>query len=41
MQVAMIGSGGGLGALLLTLFVVHTVRRNRREPEEIGPRYRS
>lgn len=35
MQVAMIGAGGGVGLLLLTLFVVHTVRRNRREPE--GP----
>jgi membrane-anchored mycosin MYCP len=34
-QVAMIGAGGGVGLLLLTLFVVHTVRRNRREPE--GP----
>jgi membrane-anchored mycosin MYCP len=31
MKVAMIGSGSGLGVLLLTLFVVHTVRRNRRE----------
>ena len=31
LQVAMIGAGGGLGLLLLTLFVVHTVRRNRRE----------
>jgi membrane-anchored mycosin MYCP len=40
MQVAMIGSGGGLGLLLITLFVVHTVRRNRREPEETGPRHR-
>jgi membrane-anchored mycosin MYCP len=30
MQVAMIGAGGGVGLLLLTLFVVHTVRRNRR-----------
>ena len=29
-QVAMIGAGGGLGLLLLTLFIVHTVRRNRR-----------
>jgi membrane-anchored mycosin MYCP len=28
-QVAMIGSGGGVLALLLTLFVVRTVRRNR------------
>ncbi|HEX6357052.1 type VII secretion-associated serine protease mycosin [Actinophytocola sp.] len=34
MQVAMIGSGGGLGLLLLTLFVVRTVRRNRQAPEE-------
>lgn len=34
MKVAMIGSGGGLGLLLITLFVVHTVRRNRRTPEE-------
>ena len=34
MQVAMIGSGGGVGLLLLTLFVVHTVKRNRREQEE-------
>jgi membrane-anchored mycosin MYCP len=32
-KVAMIGSGGGLGLLLLTLFIVHTVRRNRREPD--------
>ncbi|MFL6124720.1 MAG: serine protease, partial [Actinophytocola sp.] len=39
MQVAMIGSGGGLGVLLLTLFVVHTVRRNRRDAEEAGPRH--
>jgi len=30
MQVAMIGAGSGVGLLLLTLFVVHTVRRNRR-----------
>jgi membrane-anchored mycosin MYCP len=29
LKVAMLGSGGGLGLLLLTLFVVHTVRRNR------------
>lgn len=36
MQVAMIGSGGGLGLLLLTLFVVHTVRRNRRDPDEMA-----
>jgi membrane-anchored mycosin MYCP len=41
MQVAMIGSGGGLGLLLLTLFVVHTVRRNRRDEEPSGPRHRS
>jgi membrane-anchored mycosin MYCP len=40
MQVAMIGSGGGLGLLLLTLFVVHTVRRNRRAQEEENPRNR-
>jgi membrane-anchored mycosin MYCP len=31
LQVALIGSGGGLGLLLLTLFVVHTVRRNRAD----------
>jgi membrane-anchored mycosin MYCP len=30
-KVAVIGSGGGLGLLLLTLFVVHTVRRQRRD----------
>jgi membrane-anchored mycosin MYCP len=29
-QVAIIGAAGGVGLLLLTLFVVHTVRRNRR-----------
>jgi membrane-anchored mycosin MYCP len=29
-QVAIIGTAGGVGLLLLTLFVVHTVRRNRR-----------
>lgn len=29
-QVAIIGTGSGVGLLLLTLFVVHTVRRNRR-----------
>jgi membrane-anchored mycosin MYCP len=38
MQVAMIGTGGGVGLLLLTLFVVHTVRRNRREPEVLSKR---
>ena len=31
MQVALIGAGGGLLLLLITLFVVHTVRRNRPE----------
>jgi membrane-anchored mycosin MYCP len=41
MQVAMIGSGGGLGALLLTLFVVHTVRRNRKDPIAAKPRHRT
>ena len=40
MKVAMIGSGGGLGVLLLTLFVVHTVRRNRREEDDLAPRRR-
>lgn len=30
-KVAVIGSGGGLGLLLLTLFIVHTVRRRRRD----------
>jgi len=40
MKVAMIGSGGGVGLLLLTLFVVRTVRRNRREPEDTSPRHR-
>jgi len=29
MQIALIGSGGGLALLLMTLFIVHTVRRNR------------
>ncbi|HET9140683.1 type VII secretion-associated serine protease mycosin, partial [Actinophytocola sp.] len=29
--VALIGSLGGVGALLLTLFIVHTIRRNRRD----------
>lgn len=33
-QVAVIGSGGGLGLLLLTMFVLHTVRRNRRPAED-------
>ena len=31
-QVAVIGSAGGLGLLLLTLFVMHTIRRQRRDP---------
>jgi len=30
MQVALAGTGGGIGLLLMTLFAVHTVRRNRR-----------
>ena len=30
MQIALAGTGGGIGILLLTLFAVHTVRRNRR-----------
>ncbi|HEY7596504.1 MAG TPA: type VII secretion-associated serine protease mycosin [Actinophytocola sp.] len=30
-RVAVIGSAGGLGLLLLTLFIVHTVRRQRRD----------
>ncbi len=38
MQVAMIGSGGGVGLLLITLFVVHTVRRNRTDEDEAKPR---
>lgn len=29
MIVALAGTGGGLVALLITLFVVHSVRRNR------------
>ncbi|HEV7648029.1 MAG TPA: type VII secretion-associated serine protease mycosin [Actinophytocola sp.] len=32
-QVAMIAAGGGVALLLLTLFIVHTVRRNRRAGE--------
>jgi membrane-anchored mycosin MYCP len=40
MKVAMIGSGGGLGVLLLTLFVVRTVRRNRNEEEDLPTRRR-
>jgi membrane-anchored mycosin MYCP len=30
MQIALLGTGGGIGALLGTMFVVHTVRRNKR-----------
>ncbi len=41
MQVAMIGSGGGVGLLLLTLFVVHTIRRNRKDPDALKPRNRT
>jgi membrane-anchored mycosin MYCP len=37
--VALLGSLGGVGLLLLTLFVVHTVRRNRKEPETPRPDY--
>ncbi len=37
MQVAIIGSGGGVLLLLLTLFIVHTVRRNRPDHNP-GPR---
>jgi len=40
LQVAMVGSGGGVGLLLLTLFVVHTVRRNRKNPATLKPRHR-
>lgn len=32
MVVALVGAGGGLAALLVTLFVVHTVRRSRPKP---------
>jgi membrane-anchored mycosin MYCP len=38
MTVALIGSLGGVGLLLLTLFVVHTIRRNRRGRELPDPR---
>jgi membrane-anchored mycosin MYCP len=41
MRVAMIGSGGGVGLLLLTLFVMHTVRRNRRLLEDSRPARRT
>jgi membrane-anchored mycosin MYCP len=34
-QVAVIGSAGGLGLLLLTLFIVHTVRRQRRDSSDV------
>ncbi|WP_206787646.1 type VII secretion-associated serine protease mycosin [Amycolatopsis sp. MtRt-6] len=33
--VALAGTGGGVVALLITLFVMHTIRRNR--PEQTGP----
>jgi membrane-anchored mycosin MYCP len=36
-QVAVIGSFGGLGVLMLTFFIVHTVRRNRRESDPMRP----
>lgn len=32
--VALVGSGGALAALGITLFVVHTIRRNRKNEEE-------
>lgn len=35
MIVALAGTGGGLVALLITLFVMRTIRRNR--PEPTGP----
>ncbi|WP_083661487.1 type VII secretion-associated serine protease mycosin [Actinophytocola xanthii] len=35
-QVAVIGSAGGLGLLLLTLFVVHTVRRQRGDRPDLS-----
>lgn len=34
-QVAVLGSAGGLGLLLVTLFIVHTVRRQRRDPDRL------
>jgi membrane-anchored mycosin MYCP len=37
--VALIGAAGGVALLLLTLFVVHTVRRNRREPDLLDARH--
>lgn len=40
MRVALVGSAGGVGLLLATLFVVHTVRRGRRgvaEPADGSP----
>jgi membrane-anchored mycosin MYCP len=33
MSVALIGAGGGVGVLLLTLFIMHAVRRNKPEPD--------
>lgn len=38
MVVALAGTGGGLVALLITLFVMHTIRRNR--PESAAPKSR-
>ncbi|GLZ39923.1 serine protease [Actinokineospora sp. NBRC 105648] len=35
MQVALVGAGGGVLLLLLTLFVVHTVRRNKPGKKEV------
>ncbi len=38
MVVALAGAGGGLIALLITLFVMHTIRRNRPEHTSTKPR---
>lgn len=38
MVVALAGTGGGLVALLITLFVMHTIRRKRPEPTSTKPR---
>jgi membrane-anchored mycosin MYCP len=37
-RVALIGSASGVGLLVMTRFIVHTVRRNRRDPEEMTGR---